>query len=80
MEGAHGSGSGQRGKQRKRMVAEKEGVFDWGEPASAAEISTQISRLEAEMYEQAKNLAFEDAANTRDKLAALREALLLQKA
>ncbi|UPK82212.1 excinuclease ABC subunit B [Proteus vulgaris] len=39
---------------------------------STAELEKEIQRLEAEMYQHAKDLEFEKAASTRDKLQALR--------
>ena len=39
---------------------------------STAELEKEIQRLEAEMYQYAKDLEFEKAASTRDKLQALR--------
>ena len=40
------------------------------------QIKKEIVRLENAMYEQAKNLAFEEAALTRDKIAELKNQLL----
>jgi excinuclease ABC subunit B len=76
MEGAY-SAPGTR-RQRGRGVAEKSGAykkFDFSDPVAATK---EIEQLETQMYEQAKNLAFEEAANTRDRLAELRSRLLAQ--
>lgn len=76
MEGAY-SAPGTR-RQRGRGVAEKAGAyqrFDFSDPLVAKK---EIEKLETQMYEQAKNLAFEDAAATRDRLAELRNRLLTQ--
>jgi len=78
MEGAYTSPAG-RGRQRKlRGVAEKGSGYsklDFSEPK---DISKEIKRLEQAMYEQARNLAFEEAAATRDQVAELKVRLLNQ--
>jgi excinuclease ABC subunit B len=76
MEGAY-SAPGSR-RQRGRGVAEKSGAylkFDFSDPVAAKK---EIEELETQMYEQARNLAFEEAAATRDRLAELRHRLLTQ--
>jgi excinuclease ABC subunit B len=40
---------------------------------SQGDLEKQILTLEKEMFVQAKNLAFEDAANLRDQIEELRE-------
>jgi excinuclease ABC subunit B len=60
-----------------------DGVFDPGKVAETAgadyetmgekQISKEIKRLEKLMFEHAKNLEFEKAAQVRDQLALLRE-------
>lgn len=75
MEGAY-SAPGSRARRRGRAVAEKAGAYlklDFSDPA---EVRKEISSLEKQMYEQAKNLAFEEAAATRDKIAELKNHLL----
>jgi len=75
MEGAY-SVPGSRARRRGRAVAEKAGAYlklDFSDPA---EVRKEISSLEKQMYEQAKNLAFEEAAATRDKIAELKNHLL----
>ncbi|MCH8136778.1 MAG: UvrB/UvrC motif-containing protein, partial [Proteobacteria bacterium] len=49
--------------------------FDFSDPVAAKK---EIDKLETQMYEQARNLAFEEAAATRDQLADLRNRLLTQ--
>ncbi|MFP6826384.1 MAG: excinuclease ABC subunit UvrB [Pseudohongiellaceae bacterium] len=76
MEGAY-SAPGSR-RQRGRGVAEKSGAYlkvDFSDPVAA---NKEIEELETQMYEQARNLAFEEAAATRDRLAELRHRLLTQ--
>ena len=46
------------------------------EDVSEKDLSREIKRLEKQMLEHAKNLEFEQAARTRDQLAALRERVL----
>jgi len=75
MEGAY-SAPGSRARRRGRAVAEKAGAYlklDFSDPA---EVRKEISSLEKQMYEQAKNLAFEEAAAIRDKIAELKNHLL----
>ena len=48
----------------------------WVEEVSEKDLSKEIKRLEKQMMEHAKNLEFEQAARTRDQLAALRERVL----
>ena len=76
MEGAYSTPGSRR--QRGRGVAEKSGAylkFDFSDPVVAKK---EIDKLETQMYEQARNLAFEEAAATRDQLADLRNRLLMQ--
>jgi excinuclease ABC subunit B len=76
MEGAYSTPGSRR--QRGRGVAEKSGAylkFDFSDPVTAKK---EIDKLETQMYEQARNLAFEEAAVTRDQLADLRNRLLMQ--
>lgn len=77
MEGAYAV-PGSRTRVRHRGVTEKAGAYaqlDFNEPGA---LTREIGRLEVQMYEQAKNLAFEEAAATRDKLAELKNQLLKQ--
>jgi excinuclease ABC subunit B len=75
MEGAYANPT-TRERTKGRGVAEKAGAYaqlDFGDPKAVAK---EISKLEAQMYEHAKNLAFEDAARTRDKIGELRSRLI----
>jgi excinuclease ABC subunit B len=53
-------------------VADKKGRYG-SEALSQGEIEKKIVTLEKEMFDQAKNLAFEDAARLRDQIEELRE-------
>ncbi|MEX2468149.1 MAG: excinuclease ABC subunit UvrB, partial [Pseudohongiellaceae bacterium] len=75
MEGAHAA-PGSRGRTRGRGVAEKPGAFSRLNLADPAAVHKEIEGLEQQMYEQARNLAFEEAAATRDRIAELKEQLL----
>lgn len=60
-----------------RKAAEPEGVYRVDETAlSAQELSRAISQLEDRMYEAARNLEFEKAAQLRDELERLKHASL----
>ncbi|MCY4357893.1 MAG: excinuclease ABC subunit UvrB [Gammaproteobacteria bacterium] len=75
MEGAYAvAGKGSRGRGR----TEKSGALTRLNLTNPAEVRKEIESLEKQMYEQAKNLAFETAAATRDRIAELREGLLRQ--
>jgi len=74
MEGAHAV-PGSRGRQRA-SVAEKSGAYKRLDFSNPRDVKAEIEKLEALMYEQAKNLAFEAAAATRDRIAELNEQLL----
>ena len=77
MEGAY-SAPGVRGRRRLRTSVEPEGVslkLDFTDPS---QVKKEIGNLESLMYEQAKNLAFEEAAATRDRIAELKNKLLKQ--
>uniref|UniRef100_A0A2A4MUQ6 UvrABC system protein B n=1 Tax=SAR86 cluster bacterium TaxID=2030880 RepID=A0A2A4MUQ6_9GAMM len=74
MEGAY-SAPGTRAGQG-RGPAEKSGAYkkmDFGDPKAYAK---QLSKLEEQMYEHAKNLMFEEAADTRDLIAQLKMQML----
>ena len=51
----------------RQSIAEKEVVYN-----SVAELDKEIARLEAEMNRAAAELAFEQAAQLRDRIKALR--------
>ncbi len=75
MEGAYAA-PGSRSRQRGRAVAEKKADYsnlDFNDPR---QVQKEIEALEKQMFEQARDLAFEEAAATRDRLSALKERLL----
>jgi len=75
MEGAYANPE-TRERTKGRGVAEKSGAYsqlDFGDPKA---IAKEITLLEAQMYEHAKNLSFEEAAQTRDRIAELRQKLI----
>jgi len=77
MEGAYAA-PGSRGRQRTRAVSEPSGVYSKFDFSDPSQLKKEISQLESLMYEQAKNLAFEEAASTRDRIAELKNKLLKQ--
>ncbi|HWD31681.1 excinuclease ABC subunit UvrB [Pseudomonas caricapapayae] len=75
MEGANVPGS--RSKKRKGMAkAAEESARYEAELRSPGEIAKRIKLLEEKMYQLARDLEFEAAAQMRDEIAALRERLL----
>lgn len=77
MEGAYASPTN-RVRRRDKGPAEKSGAFtriDFNDPVA---VTKEIGVLESKMYELAKNLEFEEAAETRDKIAQLKNQLLKQ--
>lgn len=78
LEGAMSSGSSRRGQGRK--VAESRGRYGIDtavESLSAPQLAKQIEALEQQMYEHARNLEFEDAALSRDRLQELKQRHLI---
>ena len=71
MEGAHASPGG----SRQRKAAERTAAYAISKDADPERLKTEIARLEREMREQAKALAFEQAAQTRDRIAELKNRL-----
>ncbi len=71
MEGAHAS----PGASRQRKAAERTAEYAISKDADPQRLKTEIARLEKEMREQAKALAFEQAAQTRDRIAELKHRL-----
>ncbi|MCK5873748.1 MAG: excinuclease ABC subunit UvrB [Alcanivoracaceae bacterium] len=67
---AGNAGSSER--KRGRKVAESAAEFN-AIPAGPVEIAREISRLEGQMMEHARNLEFEQAARLRDRIGVLRE-------
>jgi excinuclease ABC subunit B len=74
MEGAYaGQGKPKRGKK----VAEGLGSYDISEDAAPiGNIAKELKRLEEKMYQHARDLEFEEAAQTRDQIGKLREKML----
>jgi excinuclease ABC subunit B len=74
MEGAYaGQGKPKRGKK----VAEGLGSYDISEgSAPIGNIAKELKRLEEQMYQHARDLEFEEAAQTRDQIGKLREKML----
>jgi excinuclease ABC subunit B len=71
MEGAYaGQGKPKRGKK----VAEGLGRYDIDEaPIAIRDIAKELKRLDEKMYQHARNLEFEEAAQVRDQIGKLRE-------
>lgn len=77
MEGAYGGAGESRVSKRNRAVAEVSPAYQSNIGAlDAKSLSREIARLEARMYELARNLEFEEAAKTRDKIAAVKAQIL----
>ncbi len=73
MEGAHAAIDH---KKRARKVAEDSASYNANAQQSYENMAKEIKRLEDKMYQHARNLEFEEAANTRDLLGKLRESSL----
>ena len=71
MEGAYaGQGKTKRGKK----VAEGLGRYEIDEaPVAIRDIAKELKRLDEKMYQHARNLEFEEAAQVRDEIGKLRE-------
>ncbi|GLQ30957.1 excinuclease ABC subunit UvrB [Litoribrevibacter albus] len=70
---------GGRGKSKSRKVAEPAQEYKMSTDAlTPGEIKKQITRLEDEMYQAAKNLEFEKAAHIRDELVRLKQKILVE--
>ncbi|MGM0676213.1 MAG: helicase-related protein, partial [Pseudomonadota bacterium] len=72
MEGAYAGGSMATPK-RYAKVAEQEAEYGRMSPKETAK---EITRLESQMFEHARNLEFEEAARLRDRVEKLREGML----
>ena len=70
MEGAYAA-TGQN--RRDRQAAEADTAYDVIGAEPIKNIAKEIKRLEDKMYQHARNLEFEEAAQTRDLLGKLRE-------
>jgi excinuclease ABC subunit B len=76
MEGAHSPvGHNKKGKK----VAEDQAVYDISADVPVSEIAKEITKLESQMHQHARDLEFEEAAKVRDKLGLFRERLLSSK-
>ena len=76
MEGAH-SAVGRNKKDKK--VAEDPAVYDISADVPLSELAKEITKLESQMHQHARDLEFEEAAKTRDKLGVFRARLLSSK-
>ena len=77
MEGAYAGIGETKHSRRSRAVADRKASYELPlKPMDAKALSREISRLEARMYELAKNLEFEEAARSRDRIALLKVQLL----
>ena len=77
MEGAYAS-KGSNSPRSSRSVSETANAYGKMDFSDPEEIRKEISQQESLMYEQAKNLAFEEAAATRDRIAKLKQRMLRQ--
>jgi excinuclease ABC subunit B len=75
MEGATVPGSRSRKRKGMAKAAEENARYE-AELRSPSEINKRIRQLEEKMYQLARDLEFEAAAQTRDEIAKLRERLL----
>ncbi len=71
MDGAYSGAAG----HLQRRVAERTAKYQLPDADSPEQLKMEIARLEKEMYQQAKGLAFEQAAQTRDRIAELKQRL-----
>lgn len=65
-------------KTRGRGAMEKANAYSRLDLSDPKALQKEIVELESKMYDLAKNLAFEEAANTRDRIAELKNQLLKQ--
>ena len=72
LEGLHVA---KRPNQRKEPARKEENISRNG-PVNTEQLSKDIIYLEKQMFEYAKELKFEEAAKTRDKIEELRSALV----
>ena len=73
MEGAYGSSMRGRGKKKLDKVAEDAATYLSMTPDKALK---EITKLEKKMFQHAKDLEFEEAAQTRDEISRLREQVI----
>ena len=72
MEGARSETGNRRGSKASRRQAVAEENADYAH-LSAHQVAAMLKKLEAQMYQHARNLEFEDAAHLRDQIHQLRE-------
>jgi len=72
MEGARSETGNRRGSKASRRQAVAEENADYAH-LSAHQVASMLKKLEAQMYQHARNLEFEDAAHLRDQIHQLRE-------
>ena len=77
MDGAYVSPTN-RIRQRGRNATEKMGAYNRLDFTDPTMVHKEIDKLEEQMYEHARNLAFEEAAATRDTITELKNQLLKQ--
>ena len=77
MEGAHAK-QGIDARSSHRSVTKTGNAYSSMDFSDPDEIRKEIAQQESLMYEQAKNLAFEEAAATRDNIAKLKQRMLRQ--
>jgi len=70
MEGAYGSSMRGKGKRKLDKVAEDPTKY---QALSAEQLHKEIGKLEKKMFQHAKDLEFEQAAQVRDEISTLRE-------
>jgi excinuclease ABC subunit B len=73
MEGAYGSSMRGRSKQKLDKVAEGAAHYSSMTPDKALK---EITKLEKKMFQHAKDLEFEEAAQTRDEISQLRQQVI----
>ena len=71
IEGGYVAGNVGYEKRSRQKVAEDGG--DFAIPSDSKSLFKQIEKLEAQMYQHARDLEFEDAARLRDRITRLRE-------
>jgi excinuclease ABC subunit B len=78
MEGARAPGKRFARNAKGKLVAEKPADYKAQAAAlSPAQLVKEIKKLELQMFNHAKNLEFEEAANVRDKVSGLKEQAFL---
>ena len=65
-----------RGSKKRKEPVRKEEKFAWNKLVNTEQLGKEILSLEKQMFQYAKDLKFEDAAKTRDKIEELRSVLV----